>query len=159
MWKYFTYVIYSIITIAILLLLLTKFRKNLPMNIFHEFTVSLIIPVYYECDIKPTTVAEYHPWPRMWAMCSLLSCVLFVCMTFTWYQWSISLFSLTLSHNPIMIRGKCQLIFCITKNMNKENCVTQNFLCGREKSNHSHDFISGAVHSFRGSWWGLPLQS
>lgn len=58
-------------------------------------------------------------------------------------------FSLTLSHNPIIIRGKCQLIFCITKNMNKENCVTQNFLCGREKSNHSHDFISGAVHSFR----------
>lgn len=31
------------------------------MNIFHEFTVSLIIPVYYECDINPMTVAKYHP--------------------------------------------------------------------------------------------------
>lgn len=36
-------------------------------------------------------------------------------------------FSCTSSHNPIIIRSKCQLIFCISKERNKENCVIQNF--------------------------------
>lgn len=84
----------------------------------------------------------------------------FMCCFFVWHLWSTSkafyhdsifFFLLMLSHNPIIIRRKCQLIFCITKNMNKENCVIQSFLCGIKKSNHSHDFISGAVHSFRAS--------
>lgn len=92
-------------------------------------------------------------------MCSLLICTA-SCAVFLYdiYRAPVKHFTMTafffllmLSHNPIIIRRKCQLIFCITKNMNKENCVIQSFLCGIKKSNHSHDFISGAVHSFRAS--------
>lgn len=144
--------------LLVILLLLVKL-KNIPLNIFCEFTVFPVISVYLEWNVKSMTGGKIPSLTLDVGNVFLMRSVqLYMLLRLVWhfrstskgfYQWQHSFFSLTLSHNPIIIRRKCQLIFCITMNMNKENCVTRNFLCGREKSNHSHDFISGAVHSFR----------
>lgn len=141
----------------------------------------LIIWVYRECDMEFMTVAESHHWPRVWQMCpdGGLSCCTSCYFEYDIYVALVKHFTtrafpppLTLSHNPIIIRRKCQLIFCTTKDMNKENHGTQNFVSMREVSwllwLHQGAVLSSGAHQWavvlqgrprRGSGgWGMSLE-
>lgn len=154
--------LFSSITTTSDIILSYKVKKSLPVEyiIFHEFSLSNCPYVLWmqhkihDCDKIPSLT-----WGVGNAFCTEICTASRAVFLYDIYGAPVKHFFHWCYLIIQSLLGENVGWFSTLLRTRTKKTVTQNFLCRREKSNHSHDFISGAVHSFRARWWDTPLQS